>query len=165
MAPPKNFSVLLDALASIDREYILRVVGDGPELNHVQEYAEKLGIEKNIDFMGSRNDVPEILASSDIFILSSDWEGFPISIIEAMRAGLPVIASRVGGISEAVIDGRNGYLVPRKDSAALAESIKYLIDDTDKRVLMGQQSRQLFIEQGTTEIMLKKVADVYQSLL
>lgn len=165
VAPPKNFIVLLDALASIDRKYILRIVGDGPELYHVQEHAQELGIESNIDFMGSRNDVPEILSSSDIFILSSDWEGFPISIIEAMRAGLPVIASRVGGISEAVIEGRNGYLVPRNDADALAESIKRLITDAGKRELTGQQSRQLFLENCTTETMLKKVDEVYQSLL
>ena len=165
IAPPKNFFVLFDALALIHAEYTLRVVGDGPELEHIRNYARKKGIEKNIDFMGSRSNVPEILSSSDIFILSSNWEGFPISIIEAMRAGLPVIASRVGGISEAVMEGQNGYLVARDDAAALAKAIRILIDDASKRQQMGQYSRQLFIEKGTTEIMLKKIDKVYQSLL
>ena len=165
VAPPKNFGVLLEALASIDSKYTLRVVGDGPELSHVQGHAKKLGIESSIDFMGSRSDVQEILASSDIFILSSDWEGFPISIVEAMRAGLPVVASRVGGISEAVIEGRNGYLVPRSDSQALAQAIEGLINNPSKRQQMGEFSRQLYLEQGTTELMLNKIAYLYDSLL
>ncbi|MFW2439332.1 MAG: glycosyltransferase family 4 protein [Arenicellales bacterium] len=165
VAPPKNFVCLLDALALIDGKYLLRVVGDGPELIHVQEHANKLGIEKNIDFMGSRDDVPEILASSDIFILSSDWEGFPISIIEAMRASLPIIASNVGGISEAVIEGRNGYLVPRADVESLSKAIRKLVDDTSKRVRMGKNSRQLFVEQNTTASMLRKVDEIYSTLL
>lgn len=165
VAPPKNFICLLDALAGIDRDYLLRVVGDGPESGRVGEYAKSLGIEKKIQFLGSRNDVPEILNTSDIFVLSSDWEGFPISIIEAMRAGLPVIASRVGGISEAVIEGENGYLVPRRDAVSLGKAIKVLIDDASKRKKMGQKSRQLYTELGTTKIMLKKIDAVYDSLL
>jgi len=165
VAQPKNFVSLLDALALIDDKYLLRVVGDGPELSHVQEYAKKLGIEKKIDFMGSRNDVPVILASSDIFILSSDWEGFPISIIEAMRAGLPIIASNVGGISEAVIENRNGYMVPRGDAELLSRAIRLLLSDKKKRQKMGQCSRVFFEEQGTTGIMLDGIEKVYDSLL
>jgi glycosyltransferase involved in cell wall biosynthesis len=165
VAPPKNFTCLLDALALINEKYLLRVVGDGPQLSHVQEYARKLGIEKNIDFMGSRNDVPAILASSDIFILSSDWEGFPISIIEAMRARLPIVASNVGGISEAVIEDRNGYLVPRDDAERLSKVIRQLLTDKKKRKMMGQSSRVLFEKQGTTELMLEEIEKVYDSLL
>jgi len=165
VAPPKNFTCLFDALAQIDEKYTLRVVGEGPQLNHVQEYAKKLGIEKNIDFMGSRNDVPAILASSDIFILSSDWEGFPISIIEAMRAGLPIIASNVGGISETVIVDSNGYLVPRGDTARLTKVIKLLLTDKKKRKMMGQSSRVLYEKQGTTGLMLEVVEKIYDSLL
>jgi glycosyltransferase involved in cell wall biosynthesis len=165
VAPPKNFTCLLDALAQIDEKYILRVVGDGPQLSHVQEYARKLGIEKNIDFMGSRDDVPVILASSDIFILASDWEGFPISIIEAMRAGLPIVASNVGGISEAVIEDNNGYLVPRDNAEALSHAIRRLLADKKKREKMGRCSRVLFEEQGTTDIMLEEIEKIYHSLL
>ena len=165
LAPPKNFICLLDALSTINKKYILRVVGDGPELSKVRKHAKKLGIYNNIDFMGSRNDVPDILASSDIFILSSDWEGFPISIIEAMRAGLPVIASRVGGISEAVIEGRNGFLVSRDDPEALSEAIRKLIPDIKLRKQMGHNSRQLFEMKGTTDIMLEKTNAVYDTLL
>jgi len=165
VAPPKNFICLFDALALIDQKYLLRVVGDGPELHYVQKYAEKLGIEKNIDFMGSRSDVPVILAGSDIFILSSDWEGFPISIIEAMRAGLPIIASNVGGISEAVIEDKNGYLVPRDNAEILSKKIRQLLTDKKRRKKMGECSRILFEERGTTGIMLEKIKKIYDSLL
>ena len=165
VARPKNFICLLDALSTIDTKYILQVVGDGPELRKVQNHANSLGIFNKIDFMGSRNDVPEILSCSDIFILSSDWEGYPISILEAMRAGLPVIASNVGGISEAVIEGRNGYLVSRKDAGALSEAIRKLIGDAGRRRKMGAQSRQLFEKHCTTDIMLEKINVVYNSLI
>jgi glycosyltransferase involved in cell wall biosynthesis len=165
VAPPKNFICLLDALVLIQEKYLLRVVGDGPQLSHVQEYASKLGIENNIDFMGSRTDVPKILASSDIFVLSSDWEGFPISIVEAMRAGLPVIASNVGGISEVVIEGSNGHLVPRGDTARLCKVIRQLLTDKKKRIKMGQSSRVLFEKQGTSKIMLAEIEKIYDSLL
>jgi glycosyltransferase involved in cell wall biosynthesis len=165
VAPPKNFICLFDALAKIDEKYILRVVGDGPDLSHVKQYAEKLQIENNIDFMGSSNKVTEILARSDIFILSSDWEGFPISIIEAMRAGLPIIASDVGGISEAVVEERNGYLVPRNDAEKLCVAIRTLLHDKKKRQMMGECSRTLYEKQGTTGTMLSEIEKVYQSLL
>ncbi len=165
IAPPKNFLVLLNALALISSKFILRIVGDGPELNQVRDHAKNIGINEKVEFMGSRDDVPEILSSSDIFILSSDWEGFPISILEGMRAGLPIIASNVGGISEAVIEGVNGHLVERKDTHALSRAIRLLIEDPEKRVKMGQRSRQLFLEIGTTETMLEATDKVYQSLI
>ena len=165
VAPPKNFYSLLDALSASEEDYLLQIVGDGPELSNVKNHAKELGIYNKIDFMGSRDDVPEILAGSDIFILVSNWEGFPISIVEAMRAGLPVIASRVGGIAEAVIEGSNGYLVERGDVSALNNAIKVLIKSPGKRQEMGSHSRQLFEESGTTDIMLKKLSEVYDSLI
>ena len=165
VAPPKNFISLLDALSCIEEKYHLRIVGDGPDLMDLKQYAKELGIAKNIDFMGSRNDVPAVLASSDIFILSSDWEGFPISIIEAMRAGLPIIASNVGGISEAVIEGKNGYLIPRGETGILSKKIRSLLSDKNKRTAMGRYSRGLFEKQRTTEVMLADIENIYDSLL
>ena len=165
VAPPKNFNSLLDALSTIEEDYLLQIVGDGPDLSNVKKHAKKLDIYDKIHFMGSRDDVPDILAGSDVFILISNWEGFPISIVEAMRAGLPVIASRVGGIAEAVIEGRNGYLVKRGDASAINNAIKLLITNPSTRKEMGRHSRKLFEESGTTDIMLKKLSKVYDSLI
>lgn len=165
LAPQKNFIGLIDALSSIKEPYLLQIVGDGPDLEKVKRHAKQLAIDKNISFMGSRSDVPEILAETDIFILSSDWEGYPISILEAMRAGLPIICTRVGGTPEAVINEKNGLLVSRGDTQALAFAISRLIINTQERQEFGRNSRALFEQQGTTEIMLKKIIETYNSIL
>ena len=165
LAPQKNFIGLLDALSHIEEKYLLQIVGDGPDLEKIKRHATQLGIDKNISFMGSRSDVPEILAETDIFILSSDWEGYPISILEAMRAGLPIICTRVGGTPEAVINEKNGLLVARGNTQALASAISRLIKDTQERQEFGRNSRVLFERQGTTEIMLKKIIETYNSIL
>lgn len=165
LAPQKNYMGLITALSQVHENYVLQIVGDGPDLDKVTLHAKQLGIEKNINFMGSRSDVPEILAESDIFILSSDWEGYPISILEAMRAGLPIICSNVGGTPEAVINEKNGLLVSRGNTQALASAISRLIKDMQERQEFGRNSRVLFEQQGTTEIMLKKIIESYSSLL
>jgi glycosyltransferase involved in cell wall biosynthesis len=165
IAPPKNFTTLLDSLAHIKKNFLLQVVGDGPDLEKVRSYAHQLGLKNKIVFLGSRTDVAEILAGSDIFILSSDWEGFPICILEGMRAGLPVVASRVGGISEAVRDNVNGYLVPRGDSQRMQTAIEALIGDQKLRQVMGKKSREIYEAEYTSALMIEKVDEIYSRLL
>ncbi len=107
----KDHGVLLRAFARVPEGIRLKLVGDGETLDAARKLAEDLGIRGRVEFKGSRGDVPEILAQSDIFVLASKTETLPISILEAMRAGLPVVASDVGGVSEEVVDGETGILV------------------------------------------------------
>jgi glycosyltransferase involved in cell wall biosynthesis len=109
-------------------------------------------------------DVPELLAQSDIFVLSSHWEGLPISIIEAMRAGLPVVASDVGGVSESVIDGVTGLISHPRDVNHLRECLQILIDSPELIAKMGQTGRESFYRDFRIEGSIKKTLEVYESV-
>jgi glycosyltransferase involved in cell wall biosynthesis len=135
---PKDGETLLRAAAALgDRDYVLEIVGDGPD----REQLESLPHDERVRFAGERDDVPQLLAASSVFVLSSRSEGLPISVLEAMAAGLPVVASDVGGLREQVVDGETGLLVPAGDAAALADALARLIDDPSLRRTMGDASR------------------------
>jgi glycosyltransferase involved in cell wall biosynthesis len=132
---PKTFDVLLRALARLDQStFRASVVGDGPD----RALLEKL-VSPSVELLGERDDVPALLAGADVFALSSASEGLPISVLEAMAAGLPVVASAVGGIPELVGDA--GLLVPPRDEAALAAAIALLLEDEELRKSLGAAAR------------------------
>jgi len=139
---PKDFDTLVSALAKIRPDYRAALVGDGPELAKVRTRLSRNGSLQRVELLGSRRDVPELLATSDIFVLSSRSEGFPVSILEAMAAGLPVVASDVGGIAEAVVHGETGFLVPTGDAAALADALERLLADEALRSRFGRRARE-----------------------
>ncbi|HET6171076.1 MAG TPA: glycosyltransferase [Gaiellales bacterium] len=121
LAPPKDVSTLLDALAQPGCErWQLRVFGDGPEREEIEGQRDALDLRDRVTLLGNRDDVPQQLAECDAFALISDWEGLPYSILEAMAAGLPVLASDVGGVPDLVVPGTTGELVPARDAAAAA---------------------------------------------
>lgn len=161
-APPKDYALLLNAIKDLAvRNIEVHLVGDGPLLSDMQSLAGLLDLNDQIKFLGARMDVPGLLAQADIFILSSNWEGFPITILEAMRAGLPVICSDVGGCNEAVKDGENGFLVPRGDREALVQSLDVLIKDQNLRYQMGLKGRISFEKYFTVDRMVKQTKQVY----
>jgi len=160
----KDHETLFRALSELDN-YVLHLIGDGPKLDELQEKAEMLGIETKIRFVGLVKDAAQILDQSDVFVLSSHWEGFPRSTLEAMRSGLPVIVSDVGGSSEAVVEGVTGYVIPREDVNALSSALSELISDQGKRVSMGNAGRIRFEEYFTFEKMLKSTAEEYAKAL
>jgi len=131
----------------------------------VERLALELGLSQRIRFLGARQDVAEILAGAQVFILASHWEGFPRSILEAMRAGLPVIASNVGGVREAVIHGKTGLLVPRGDVPALREAIEALLINPDSRIRMGELGRKRYEAHFTFDRMVEETLAVYESVL
>lgn len=167
-APPKCQEEVLRALDRLrDHGEKLPVkvdfIGDGPELAQVQRIAKDLELEDGVRFLGNRTDVPTLLPRYDGYLLISQWEGFPISILEAMRAGLPVIASRVGGVEEAITEGENGFLVPKGDIAALARKIHYAAKHREEFAAMGQKGRQRFLAQFTTEKMMAQLVKLYEA--
>jgi len=160
----KDHETLLRALAGVPMPWSLSLPGDGPLLEAVKTLAEQLGIRDRIDFPGACETVPQLLAQSDIFVLSSKHEGLPISILEAMRAGLPVIATDTGGISESVDDGVTGYLVKRQDAVQLRDRLATLLCDRELRAIMGRAGRQRFLRDFQLESMILKTLDVYRAI-
>jgi glycosyltransferase involved in cell wall biosynthesis len=134
LAPPKDLLTLLEALAGAP-DFRLRIIGDGPDRAAIEERRAALDLQDRVELLGERSDVPEQLRAVDAFVLPTLWEGLPYSILEAMAAALPVVASRVGGIPEEVVDGETGYLVERQDPRALAEALRRIHENGRGRAM------------------------------
>lgn len=133
---------LVYALAKLrGRPFQALIVGDGPDRPAVEAELRRLGLAGAVDLAGEREDVAEILAASHVFVLSSRSEASPISVLEAMAAGLPVVASRVGGLPELVVDGETGLLVSPGDPEELATALACLLDDPTLRERLGSAGR------------------------
>ena len=164
-AEQKDHELLIRALASLREPFELVFVGDGPTLPRVKALAAALQINESVSFLGDQGNVAEILSSVQIFVLSTLWEGFPLSILEAMRAGLPVIATDVGGVREAVHDKISGLLVQRGNIHELALALRCLILNSGLRVAMGIAGRALYQGRFSAEMMLSKTEGVYQQVV
>jgi glycosyltransferase involved in cell wall biosynthesis len=155
--PKKGQIYLLRALPKILAavpDTTLLVVGETGEAGYLERLkatAEELGVASRVAWAGHREDVHRILASLDLSVLPSLEESFPMSILEAMAAGLPVVASDVGGVRESVFPQQTGILVPPRDSDALAEAISGLLLDPVLRTTMGDAGRQLVRERFSTD--------------
>lgn len=166
-ARQKNQILLLEAVSRLppNRPFELIMVGDGPLLESVKGYAAGLPIAGKVHFLGNREDVEQIMRDSDIFVLSSWWEGFPITILEAMRAGLPVVASDVGGCREAVMEGRTGFLFEPGDVLTLSQRLSQLIYDQELRRWMGEAGYERFISEFTADKMVEDTVKLYENAL
>lgn len=162
----KDQGTLLKAIAQLPNPLIhLDLVGSGSSLESCKALVQSLGIADRVSFLGDRTDVPDLLAQSQIFILSTHYEGLPISILEAMRAGLPVVATSVNGIPEEVEHGKTGLLVPPKDINALTNALQTLIESPDLRQQMGEAGRQKFEQEFTLERMINGTKELYRKIL
>lgn len=142
----KGHRFMIEAAAlAVARRPDLRIlfVGDGELRESLRAQARRAGLEGHILFLGSRHDVPDLLAASDLFVLPSLWEGLSMALVEAMAAGLPVIATAVSGTTQVMVDGETGLLVPPDDPAALAAALRRLVDDPAARWRMGEQAAAL----------------------
>ena len=158
----KNHSLLLQALAGIKQPWQLTLAGGGPKKAEMEQLSEKLGIRDRVEFTGDTNQVEALLASSDIFALPSMYESLPLSIIEAMRAGLPVVATDVGGVSELVTDGVTGHVVPPSDLPALRERLRELIASPEARRRMGRLARLRYERDFQLATMVGAVVSLYR---
>jgi glycosyltransferase involved in cell wall biosynthesis len=139
---PKDFLTLVRALAALpEGSFEALIVGDGPDRAQVEAEIRRLGLAERVELAGERDDVPQLLAASDVFVLASRSEGLPVSVLEAMAAELPVAASAVGGLAELVDDGGTGILVPAGDEVALAEALRRLVADPELRRKLGAAGR------------------------
>ena len=164
-APQKDHALLVEACAQLHRQFRLQFAGAGSQLPEIERKIEECGLENQVEFLGDRSDISHLLRRASVFALASNWEGFPLSILEAMRAGLPVVASDVGGVREAVINGENGFVVRRGDRSAFTKALQTLLDDETLRAQMGRRSRRLFEEHFTVEQMLRRTFDLYRKVV
>ena len=128
----KNHEMLIRATASLNKEGVevnLALAGQGPLENRLRDLVADLGIGSHVEFLGVLDEIPQLLAQSKLFVLSSNYEGLPMTILEAMAAGVPVIATRVGGIPDVIEDGGNGVLVNPGDVDGLAAAVRRLLED------------------------------------
>jgi glycosyltransferase involved in cell wall biosynthesis len=129
LGSPKDTATLLRAVSAMKTAVHLDIVGGGPERAALEALARRLGVGQRVRFLGVRDDVPDLLARSDVFVLSSQSEGMPTAIVEAMAAGVPVVATDVGGVAQVLNHGRAGRLVPPGDPSALAAAMDELFDN------------------------------------
>jgi glycosyltransferase involved in cell wall biosynthesis len=162
----KDHPTLLRALAQLqNHSWELDLIGDGPLMGQMESLAASLGIHGRVRFLGQRMDVDQLLAGAQVSVLATNWEGFPLSILEAMRAGLPVLATSVAGIGEAVSDGETGYLVPRGDLELLRERVERLLTDPQLRLQLGRGGRSRYERHFTLDHFVARTLAVYQDVL
>ncbi|HLE83314.1 MAG TPA: glycosyltransferase, partial [Thermoanaerobaculia bacterium] len=164
----KGLEVLLEAVpAVLDALPRARfaVVGDGPARDSLQASAAAAGLTAALVWTGFRRDVPALLAAADLFVLPSLDDAFPTALLEAMAAGLPVVATRAGGIPEIVDDGATGVLVPAEDPAALARAVAALLADPAARRALGRAGRRRVAERFSTADWLGRLERVYAEAL
>jgi glycosyltransferase involved in cell wall biosynthesis len=166
--PQKNHRLLLHAFAdgpARDMRARLLLAGDGPLRGDLQVMANRLGVGNRVSFLGIRTDIPELVAAADVFALSSDWEGNPLSVMEAMAAGRPVVATAVGGVPELVVHGKTGLLVPAGDAVALAEAMRKIGHDEALRKEMGRASAERAASCFDERVMTRSYEELYERLL
>jgi len=164
LSTPKNFDTLLEGIRLTKAAQLL-IVGEGPLRPRIENLIRQMDLTDRVQLVGSRNDIPDLLATSDIFVLSSKIEGLPMSVIEAMMMGLPIVASKVGGLPELVEDGRTGFLVSENDPLELSKAISKLLDNQDLRTSMGQLGRKKAIAEFGLERMCSGVLKIYEDVL
>jgi glycosyltransferase involved in cell wall biosynthesis len=166
LRPEKSHETLLAAAAMLldsSPDLRFRIVGDGPRRVELERLAATLGISGQVEFLGHREDVPALLADADVFVLPSRSEAFPNGAIEAMAAGLPVVASATGGLLDLVQPDTTGILVPPGDAGALAAALRSLVDDPARARAMGESARQFVQQRYSFERMVASFEDLYSS--
>jgi glycosyltransferase involved in cell wall biosynthesis len=160
----KGHSYLLEAVALVP-EAVFVLAGDGPERANLERQARELGLDNRVLFLGYRQDIPDLLASCDLFVLPSLFEGFSLSILEAMAADKPVIASRIGGNAEAVVHGKTGILVPPASPTALAAAIRTVLSDQGLAQRLAAAGKARVYQKFSAAIMVQRVTQIYEEIL
>jgi glycosyltransferase involved in cell wall biosynthesis len=168
LRPEKNHELFLEVARRVTKSVSnarFLIVGDGPRRRPLEQLARELGIERRVHFLGSRDDVPQLLSASNVFALTSHNEANPVSVLEAMSVGRPVVAVNVGSIREVVSDGRNGFLVKPGDAQQLAERIIWLLEEPLACRSMGAVARQTVVDGGSADVMVTRyewlIATIY----
>jgi glycosyltransferase involved in cell wall biosynthesis len=168
LAPQKGLSYLLPALQRLWNQYPLAhlvIAGDGPLRRQLEREASEVGVRERVHFLGFRDDAPDLLAAFDIYVQPSLWEGHSISLIEALAAGKPIVASDIDGNREAVEHGDTGLLVAPANSAALARGLESLLHDRRLAEQLGMRARLAAEERFTQDRMVERNLAAYDSVV
>ncbi|MDI3281503.1 MAG: glycosyltransferase family 4 protein [Bacillota bacterium] len=170
LIPAKGVQHLLQAVHLLHSSrrlpsFHLAVAGDGPQRAALEELAKELALEERVTFLGPRSDVPALLAQADLFVLPSLSEGAPLSVLEAMAAGCPVVATAVGGVTEVIQNGITGYLAPLGDPSGLAECLLAALADPREAKARAERAQQLVKSEYSAEAMVQRTADLYRAVL
>ena len=163
IAKIKNHKLLIDGfnLLADKRNVNLTIVGDGPEFANIKSQVDSLGLNGSVKLLGFRNDIEDILNEMDVFVVTSDYEGISIAILEAMSLSMPVIATNVGGIPETVIDQKTGYLIER-NATSLAKALELLSSDKEKVKEMGRIAYQHFNSHFLQKNVISQYKNIYE---
>lgn len=162
----KGHEVLLKALAKLKGTFpylSLKIAGDGPLRSSLQKQTEEMGLKDQVVFMGFQEDMKAFLSGIDIFVLSSHYEGFGLVLVEAMAAGLPVVATDVGGVSEVIVDGKTGIVVPPGQEDELALGIEYFLRHPSLAYRYGQDGRVRAMENFSRQQMVARHLELYHT--
>jgi L-malate glycosyltransferase len=167
LVPLKRHDVLITSLALIGTTlpFCLLIVGEGPTSGSLEEQITSLQLGQKIKLLGPRNDVPDLLAASDCFVMCSDFEGLSMSIIESMAAALPAVVTNVGGNAELVIHNESGYLVEQGDANGLATCLHEMVTDEVTRRRFGQRARKLAERLFSIDNTVQQYVKIYHELL
>lgn len=159
----KGHTVLLDAVAKLksSANTVFVFAGEGPQKVQLQEQAHRLGVENEIRFLGLRNDINQLLLAADVFVQPSLWEGLSLALLEALFAGIPVLATRVEGVVDVVTDNKSALLVPANDSYALANALDALRNDPSLRRRLAKAGRR----RARTHYSIDRMCKSYEALL
>jgi len=160
--PVKGLEYLVEACAMLDFDFRLLMVGSGPEEAKLRSLCRKKGIGDRATFTGFRRDIPDILAATDIFVVSSLFEGLPTSLLEAMASGKPCVVTDIG---LPVADNETGIIVPHTDSRAISDALKLLAKNRGLRERLGKNAKKFVEENCTQEIAARKHLDLFRKLV
>jgi glycosyltransferase involved in cell wall biosynthesis len=162
--PQKGLDVLIDAAADVP-EARFAIAGDGRERTMLDAAIGERGLADRVVLLGHREDIPSLLAASDIFVLPSLYEGSSLAVLEAMAAGKAVVASKIGGTDELVVHDESGLLVPPSDPAALAAAVRRLLDDVSLRERLGAAARDRVDRHFSAAVVADRTSRLYDELL
>jgi len=168
LSPEKDFGTLLRAVRIVVDQYPefrLKMVGDGSERNHLEQLCTELGLTEQVEFLGERKDVPELLRSAGFFVSSSKTEGISLTLLEAMAVGLPIVTTDVGGNPEIVIPNRTGKLCPSQQPQALAQRMLEMIEERSVWPEIGRTARERVEKHFNIRTMIGEYEKLYLELV
>lgn len=167
LGPQKNVQLLIRAFGELAGQFTtgrLVIVGDGPARTELETLVAALALQKRVQFLGRYPLAEQLMPAFDTLCLPSDYEGMPNVLLEAGAVGLPVVASRVAGIPEVVLDGETGILFPAGDLNALIECLRKILSDSRTRCIMGNAARKRMQDEYSVELLVARYSSLFESL-
>lgn len=161
----KDLIWITELLKNVRDDLHLLIVGDGPQRARLERYSHVINIEDRVHFLGHRGDVSEMMPHFDVLLLASGFEGLPNSVMEAMAAGVPVVATDIPGNRDLVVENVTGFLVPKGDRGEFASRVQQILNDRELAQRLGESGKQRIAEHFSIEKMVRSHAELYRELL